>query len=344
VSPTQPTRHTRNTARANYQPATQKRKTSVPMASNNTKIAPKDDAAPEKKNKKTTTKNTKTDKGDIKKRALEMLGKCCVRPKECKTRVLKDINGETGPISKCYKRWEVFENVLSVLSVSLLGASFFFSWVILRTTTFSYGQPMPMHIPGGCSKFCFVPDLCVFYALTVILTCDSALVCDISQGKEMNLATMNEEELTTKGFCKDVLFTFNVAPQKASDGSHRTNTSTESTDLTAAFKNVWKETQWWDVDAPRSGNDYNGLAIAGAASIKQDQLKVTGNVESLVDAINAGGLKYLQFSAKAPANPLYDGKSTLITSNLCAFLRSFQLTHCPRWFVRYSKHNCTLGM
>jgi hypothetical protein len=73
-------------------------------------------------------------------------------------------------------------------------------------------------------------------------------------------------------------------------------------------------------------------------------LKVTGNVESLVDAINAGGLKYLQFSAKAPANPLYDGKSTLITSNLCAFLRSFQLTHCPRWFVRYSQHNCTLGM
>ena len=122
------------------------RKTFVPMASNNTKIAPKDDAAPEKKNKKTTTKNTKTDKGDIKKRALEMLGKCCVRPKECKTRVLKDINGETGPISKCYKRWEVFENVLSVLSVSLLGASFFFSWVILRTTTFSYGQPMPMHV------------------------------------------------------------------------------------------------------------------------------------------------------------------------------------------------------
>ena len=148
------------------------------------------------------------------------------------------------------------------------------------------------------------------YSYNCDSNCDSASVCDISQGKEINLATGNKEEVTTKGFCKDVLFTFNVAPQKASDGSHRTNTSTDSTVLTAAFKNVWKETQWWDIDAPRSGNDYNGLAIAGAASIKQDQLKVTGNVESLVEAINAGGLKYLQFSAKAPANPLYDGKST----------------------------------
>ena len=136
------------------------------MANDKTKITPKDEAAPAVANveegkkdasKKTTTKNNtktvKTTKGDIKKRALEMLGKCCVRPKECKTRVLRDINGEPGPRSKCYKRWEVFENALSVLSVSLLGASFFFSWVILRTTTFSYGQPMPMHIPGGCSKF-----------------------------------------------------------------------------------------------------------------------------------------------------------------------------------------------
>ena len=78
---------------------------------------------------------------------------CCVRPSECKARVKDDIAGEPGPISRCYKRWEVFENILSVTTVSLLGISFFFSWVILQTTTFSFGQPMPMHVPGGCSKF-----------------------------------------------------------------------------------------------------------------------------------------------------------------------------------------------
>ena len=76
----------------------------------------------------------------------------CVRPKDCLQRVKNDINGEEGPKARCYKRWEVFENCLSVISVSLLGASFFFSWVILQTTTFSFGQPLPMHIPGACSK------------------------------------------------------------------------------------------------------------------------------------------------------------------------------------------------
>ena len=99
-----------------------------------------------------------------------------------------------------------------------------------------------------------------------------------------------------------------MAPQNASDGSYRANTSTSGS--TSAYDTVWKQTQWWDLDAPRSGHDYHGLAIAGATSIKQDQLNVTGNVESLVEAINVDGLKYLQFSAKSPANPLYDGKST----------------------------------
>jgi hypothetical protein len=41
-------------------------------------------------------------------------------------------------------------------------------------------------------------------------------------------------------FCKDVLFTFNVAPQGASDGSYRTNTSTKSKASTTAYAQVWK--------------------------------------------------------------------------------------------------------
>ena len=85
----------------------------------------------------------------------------CARPSDCKRRINNDLNGDdiNGPISRCYKKWEIFENFLAVLTVSLLGLSFFFSWVVLQTTTFSFGQPIPMHIPGGCSKKIFFPQM-----------------------------------------------------------------------------------------------------------------------------------------------------------------------------------------
>jgi hypothetical protein len=108
-------------------------------------------------------------------------------------------------------------------------------------------------------------------------------------------------------FCKDVLFTFNVAPQNASDGSYRANTSTSGS--TSAYDTVWKQTQWWDLDAPQSDGEYELMAIPGAQQVADDQLNVTGNVPALVTAINdATAPTFLKFTATVPTKPLYAGK------------------------------------
>ena len=114
-------------------------------------------------------------------------------------------------------------------------------------------------------------------------------------------------------FCNDVLFTFDAALQKASDGSYRTNTTTGATASGSPYEMVWKQTQWWDLDAPQTDEadetDYKGFAIPNGRSVKDDQLEITGNIAELVTAVSSATMpKFLQFSAVAPTRPLYDGK------------------------------------
>ena len=168
------------------------------------------------------------------------------------------------------------------------------------------------YILSGKNRFYPIATCLPFIVLTFVLVIFSSTVCD---GE----------------FCNDVLFTFNVAPQNnASDAS--------ADDASAsAYDTVWKQTQWWGLDAPQSEGTYEVMAIPGAIQLTDDQLSVTGNTAELVTAISGTEvLKFLQFTATAPTKPLYTGKQCsrqcfcIYVHNLILF--GLHLIYCVHFF------------
>jgi hypothetical protein len=78
---------------------------------------------------------------------------CCsnlVTPVDCKNRLLADISEEPGPMHKTCVIIDYIQSWGAFVAMVGAGVTFFMVWGVNKSTVFTYGQPMPMFLEGGC--------------------------------------------------------------------------------------------------------------------------------------------------------------------------------------------------